>query len=362
MRRLASPRLALAALVVALLCGGAIVVGAATGSPTRVYYACLKDGTLSNVGLRASACTSGARLIKWNAVGPRGRTGATGPAGPAGAAGAAGPAGASGPPGHAGAAGAGYGDTTSSATVTIATGSVAFTGVADTGAYVVGQRVRAIATSSPTDYVEGDITSLSADDSITVLVDTTHGTGSFTGWTFAVAGDVGATGPAGASGENCAVTPYPGVDLDGCDFTDLDESGVDFTDAELSGADFADADVSNANFTGANLSEADFTGAVVSGADFLYSNLTGATFNGVDIPTGTEFGGADLQDTDFGLAELNQYVSSGGVYGSPVLPPGWSVGTVSDIIGSVVFGPGGEWESSNLFNLCLLDPSTPFCP
>jgi hypothetical protein len=360
-RKVVLTRLALGVSVVSLLCGAAVAVDAATGSTSRTYYACLKDGTLSNVGLAAPACPRGARAIKWNATGPRGKIGATGPAGSTGEAGLAGPvgpAGATGASGAPGPAGAGYGDTTSSATVTVATGSLAFPDVAHTGAYVVGQRVRVIATTSPATYVEGDITALSENESITVDVDATEGAGTFTGWTFAVAGDVG---PAGASGEDCSATPYPGIDLDGCDFSGQDVSTVDFTDADLVGANFAGADLDNANFTGADLAEADLAGTSVSGTDFLYANLTAANFTGVVIPNGTDFGGTDLQDTDFGLADLGQYVSSGGVSGSPVLPGGWTVVNQEGVIGEVVYGPGGEWEASSQFALCDLDPSAAFC-
>jgi uncharacterized protein YjbI with pentapeptide repeats len=362
-----SMRLVVGLSVVALLCGGAVAVNAATTSTSTTYYACLKGGTLAEVGVKAPTCTNGATLIKWGAAGPRGKTGARGPAGaagptgPTGSAGATGQSGAAGRAGATGAAGSGYGQTTSNATITIETGSLTFTGVADTGAYVVGQRVRVIATSSPADYVEGNITALSIDYSITVNVDTMEGPGTFTGWTFAVAGDVGATGPAGASGEDCSATPYPGIDLAGCDFSDQSVSTVNFTDADLAGANFVGANLADANLTGADLSEANLTGATVSGADFLYANLTGATFTNVNIPTGTQFGGADLQDTDFGQADLNSYVSSGGNYGSPVLPNGWSMGTISDVIGEVLEGPGGEYEFTDQFALCLLDPTNPNC-
>lgn len=382
MKKLVSLRLLAGLSLVALLCGGAVAVNAATRTTTKTYYGCLKDGTLSNVGLRGSACASGSTLIHWDATGPRGKsgvagpvgaTGASGPAGstgpagpqgPAGPAGNAGPAGATGAAGATGPAGTGYGATTSSATMTIETGPLTFTGVANTGAYVVGQRVRVIATSSPTSYVEGDITALTPDVSITVTVDTMAGPGTFTGWTFAVAGDVGATGPEGApgaGGQDCSATPYPGIDLAGCDFSDLDEGTVSFTDADLAGANFAGADLSSTNFTGADLSEVNFTGAIVSGADFLYANLTAANFTNVNIPTGTQIGGANLQDTDFGQADLNSYVSTGGNYGSPVLPNGWSMATISDVVGEILEGPGGEWEASSQFNLCLLDPDNPNC-
>ncbi len=108
-KKLVSLRLVVALSVVALISGGAIAVNAATTSSPTTYYACLKGGTLRNVGLKRSTCSSGSTLISWNATGPRGRTGTTGPtglSGPAGATGATGPAGVSSAPGGVGAVGA----------------------------------------------------------------------------------------------------------------------------------------------------------------------------------------------------------------------------------------------------------------
>lgn len=298
-KKLVSLRLVVALSVVALISGGAIAVNAATTSSPTTYYACLKGGTLRNVGLKRSTCSSGSTLISWNATGPRGRTGTTGPtglSGPAGATGATGPAGVSSAPGGVGAVGA-----------TGATGADGATGA--TGA-------------------------------------------------------VGATGPAGtpgAGGEDCSATPYPGIDLASCDFSDQDSSSVNFTDADLAGANFAGANLSSSNFTGADLSEVNFTGATVNGTDFLYANLTAANFTNVNIPTATVFGGANLQDTDFGQAVFGQYVSTGGNYGEPVLPNGWIMSTNLTVVGEILLGPGGEWESTSQFDLCALDPSDAYC-
>ena len=110
-----------------------------------------------------------------------------------------GPTGPSGPTGATGPTGPGYSGVTSSANVTIGTGSLVFT-TAATQAFQIGQRVRVTATASPTSYVEGLITALTANTSITVNSDTTSGAGPYTSWTFAIAGNIGATGATGASG------------------------------------------------------------------------------------------------------------------------------------------------------------------
>jgi uncharacterized protein YjbI with pentapeptide repeats len=227
----------------------------------------------------------------------------------------------------------------------------------------VGQRVRVIATSSPSNYAEGDITALSADESITVNVDTVAaGSGPFTGWTFAVAGDLGATGPAGASGENCSATPYPGIDLAGCNFSFQILTGVNFTDADLAGADFSNAELNGTNFTGADLAEANFADTYVNSATFLYTDLTAADFSFASIPVETEFGGANLQNTDFAETDFQGPITSGGDYGTPLLPSGWVVTTLPTVEGEIIFNPGDEWSASSEFDICALDPSNPNCP
>jgi hypothetical protein len=92
--------------------------------------------------------------------------------------------------------GPGYSGVTSTSSVAISTGSKVFV-VTSTGAYAIGTRVRAAHTSTPANYVEGLITGLVADTSITVNVDAIGGSGPQSSWTFSVAGNVGATGATG---------------------------------------------------------------------------------------------------------------------------------------------------------------------
>ena len=116
--------------------------------------------------------------------------------------------------GTTGATGAGYADVTSTTTIPVTTGSKVFY-VNNSGAYVAGQRVRAINPVALTTYVEGIITQVVKNVSITVAVDSKNGTGTYSDWVFAVAGNpglngtmgvngavgpTGATGPAGLSG------------------------------------------------------------------------------------------------------------------------------------------------------------------
>jgi hypothetical protein len=131
-------------------------------------------------------------------IGGIGVTGVTG-AGVTGATGPTGPTGVTGPTGPTGITGPGYSGVTSTTSLLIATGSTTWT-VAATQAYQVGQRVRVAYTTTPSDYMEGVITALVANTSITVSVDTTSGSGTFASWSFSVAGLVGVTGPTGPTG------------------------------------------------------------------------------------------------------------------------------------------------------------------
>ena len=119
--------------------------------------------------------------------------GLVGPAGPTGAASTV-----IGPQGPVGPIGLGFAGVISATNNTIGTGNRTFT-VTSTGAFVIGQRVRVIHTGTPANFMEGEITALTANSSITVNVANFGGSGSSTAWTFTAAGLVGATGPTGAA-------------------------------------------------------------------------------------------------------------------------------------------------------------------
>jgi hypothetical protein len=111
-----------------------------------------------------------------------------------------GPQGPPGPNGLNGDTGDGYLGVTSTTNTTIGVGSTTFS-VASTGAYTVGTRVRVASTASPSNWEEGVITARVLNVSITVNVDLVGGSGTFAAWTFSVAGDRGATGATGPSGD-----------------------------------------------------------------------------------------------------------------------------------------------------------------
>jgi hypothetical protein len=101
--------------------------------------------------------------------------------------------------GTTGASGAGYSDVVSITTNPVTTGSKVFY-VNNSGAYTAGQRVRVINPLALTTYVEGTITQVVKNVSITVAVDRTNGTGTYSDWVFAVAGIPGTNGTVGVNG------------------------------------------------------------------------------------------------------------------------------------------------------------------
>lgn len=150
-------------------------------------------------------------------AGPTGPTGATGPAGPTGATGATGvqgdpgPTGATGPTGvvgatgPTGATGPGYA-ATSTTSLAIGTGTKVFTTQGGL-AYSTGARVRAASTVSPSNYMEGVVTTYGG-TSLTVSMDSTAGSGTYASWAINLAGDIGATGPTGPTGGVTAAVGY----------------------------------------------------------------------------------------------------------------------------------------------------------
>jgi hypothetical protein len=98
-----------------------------------------------------------------------------------------------GPQGPTGLTGPTYLGVTSTTTSTISPGSTTFS-VSSTGAFTVGTRVRVASTTSPTNWEEGIVTAVVLNTSITVNVDITNGSGTFSAWTFSVAGQIGPSG------------------------------------------------------------------------------------------------------------------------------------------------------------------------
>ena len=186
---------------------GTRVRAAHTSTPTNyvegVITALVAD---TSITVNADAIGGSGTQTAWtfSVAGQPGPTGATGSTGATGAQGATGPQGSTGSTGAAGtngtngADGVGYDGVTSTTSISVSTGSKAIT-VNKVGAYALGTRVRVANTATPTNFVEGIITNI-ASLVVTVNADAIGGTGTFTAWTFSVAGSVGATGATGATG------------------------------------------------------------------------------------------------------------------------------------------------------------------
>jgi hypothetical protein len=96
--------------------------------------------------------------------------------------------------------GSGYNIPTSTTSATIGLGSKGPFTVTLTGSYVVGDRVRVANTANTANYMEGAITALVANTSITVNVDNIGGTGTLASWNFGIAGIQGVQGVQGTQG------------------------------------------------------------------------------------------------------------------------------------------------------------------
>lgn len=164
-------------------------------------------GATGATGATGAAGATGAT----GATGNTGDPGAQGPQGPQGIQGiqgAAGTNGTNGTNGATGATGAGY-TATSTSSVTIGTGSQTFATQAGL-AYSIGARARASSNANGANYMEGLVTAYdTSTGALTVNVDTIGGSGQHADWNINVAGNVGATGPAG-SGVTTTGSPASG--------------------------------------------------------------------------------------------------------------------------------------------------------
>lgn len=82
--------------------------------------------------------------------------------------------------------GTGYLGVTSTTSDALSIGSTTFT-VPLTAAFTVGQRVRAASASDPTKFQEGAVTAKVTDTSVTILIDSIGGTGTYADWVFSSA-------------------------------------------------------------------------------------------------------------------------------------------------------------------------------
>ncbi len=135
------------------------------------------------------------------ATGATGDTGPTGPSGATGSPGTTGDTGPSGSPGTTGATGAtgatgptglGYTNLTSSSSVTIGTGSKAFSVNVNNAstAFAIGQTVRVFSTANPSNFMAGTITGYDGTNLLTVSVSYVGGSGTYSDWKVTATGAV----------------------------------------------------------------------------------------------------------------------------------------------------------------------------
>lgn len=143
-------------------------------------------------------------------IGSTGATGPTGIAGSTGATGSSGPQGSTGPSGPTGPSGTTFVLTrTSSSINSIGIGNKPFTYSSASLGWAVGTRLRAIATSDLTKWMEGIATDVQP-TTVTINVDSISGSGIFSSWNIGVVGIQGATGPTGPQGSPGGATGATG--------------------------------------------------------------------------------------------------------------------------------------------------------
>ena len=241
------PSRAVTTLVASLLVAGTVAGVAAASARTqpKSFFACESaTGEVTSISTSSNIRCPGAVRVRWNTTGPRGARGAAGPPG------------------------------------------------------VPGARGSLWSTGSGTPTATGQNGDLYLDTSTGDVYELVAGA-----WAL----ETNIKGPQGAQGPNgvvhdCSISPYPGVDLAGCDLFLANLTGANLTGANLAGANLSQATLTGVNLTGANLAganlfaatliNADLIGANLAGANLSQAiltsaNLTGAIFNVTTCPTGT---------------------------------------------------------------------------
>jgi hypothetical protein len=191
-----------------------------------------------------------------------------------------------GPTGPTGPNGLGYYGLTSSTSTALGTGSKTFTtNLSDTQtAFAVGQRVRIAYTPNPTvDYMEGIITAFSG-TSLTVLVDLSASTGTYSAWNFLTAGQQGATGPTGSAGPTGPTGAAPNATYTRTAFT-ATAGQTTFTVTYVVG--FIEVFVNGVLLTGSEYTASNGTTVVLSTACSAGDIVETIAYNTINIaPTG----------------------------------------------------------------------------
>ncbi|MBK0381783.1 collagen-like protein, partial [Pedobacter sp. SD-b] len=251
---------------------GATGLQGATGN-TGATGAVGATGAKGDTGLQGATGNTGATGSA-GATGATGLQGATGNTGANGAVGATGAKGDTGSTGSTGTNGLGYGGTSTSSNA-IGTGNKTFTTQAGL-AYVAGQRVRAINTTSK--YMGGIISSYSG-TSLVINVDETIGSGTYTSWSFGIAGENGTTAglTAGSlisiSGSTIGVDIYGSIGGGGGDIQgSLNQ--LQIKSGAVQGYQVQDGAIQNAKIADGTISGAKLQGGIIDATKLASASVT----------------------------------------------------------------------------------------
>jgi hypothetical protein len=120
--------------------------------------------------------------------------------------------------------GAGYGGTSTSTLAIASSGSISVTTQAGL-AYVVGSRVRLASSATPTNWMEGVVTSYSS-TTLVFTADLSNGSGTISSWTLSIAGVRGATGADGRTILNGSGAPSGGTGANGDFYLDTTADAI----------------------------------------------------------------------------------------------------------------------------------------
>jgi hypothetical protein len=269
---------------------------------------------------------------------------------------------------------------TSSTSNTVGTGSLTFTtNLSDTQtAFAVGERVRIAYTVTPTNYVEGIITSFSG-TTLVMTSDAFGGSGTYTSWNIGVAGNVGATGatgptgPAGGGGgSSISVSDEGSLLTSGVTSFDFTGSGVTASavgtavTVNVPGGTYIRTTITatagqtsfTANYTvnyvevyvnGILLNSADYTATTGTTVVLASAAAAGDIIDVVSITIGTFTGGVTITGTPTN-GQIATWTGSTSIQGTTILPTangGTGASLSPTTAGNTIFSTDGtNWSST----------------
>jgi hypothetical protein len=247
--------------------------------------------------------------------------------------------------GATGATGAGYSGVTSTSNLTIGTGLKTFTLVSgNSGAFVTGQRIRAIHSDTPTYWMEGYANYIGG-GTLIITVDLTAGSGTHNLWNFAIAGQVGATGATGATGSSGVISVTAPITNSGTSTSaqlGIDQTALSITPSQVSGTAVitTDSRLSNARTPTAHASTHGSAGS--DPVTIAASQVSGTAVTQADTGTVTSTMIADGTILD---ADIN---ASAGIAATKIS------GTAAVLGSANSFTVGGQQITTNLIGVIPL--------